>query len=591
MTTDERTPAPWWRHGTLLVGQAVAMVLLGLLVTYAAADGRPLAAEDGIVRALAAHRGPLADTVTAWLSTAASTEMVIGLALLCVVALLVAPRVPLRAEALFLGASVAAQSAVFLLVTAFVERPRPDVERLDGAPPTSSFPSGHVGASAALYGGLAVLALRRLRGPWRLIAATLLFLVPPAVALSRMYRGMHHPSDVVGGLLNATSTLLVMGSAFLTERAPASDTRPGTRAVPGLTTGFRALVVRHPLSCPDDLAGQIRTLLDRHGCAEQQWTSTSAERPCGELAGRTGLDGVDLVVVCGGDGTVQACADVLSGTGVPLALAPCGTGNLLARNLGLPTDTLTALEEALEGADFGIDVGRLTGDGLTPARFTVMVGAGFDAAMVRDASPALKARLGWPAYALSAARHLGDPRMRLTLRLDGGRPLRRSARMVAIGNVGTLQGGLELLPGARPDSGRLEVVLLDPHGPAGWLSALTHLAARALPWRTTDPDPASGDAGPVAGGALEYFTASRVDLRFDRPQAREADGEVLSDGTRLSVAVEPSALRVRLPRSPASVVADAVPAVTGGAPSPLTSPSLPTVGKAEGSRRPSAVET
>ncbi|MEW5535977.1 diacylglycerol kinase, partial [Streptomyces virginiae] len=94
-----------------------------------------------------------------------------------------------------------------------------------------------------------------------------------------------------------------------------------------------------------------------------------------------------------------------------------------------------ALDEALAGGDFGIDVGRVQGDGLPPTRFTVMAGAGFDAAMVRDASPALKAHLGWAAYALSAARHLRDPRMRLSLRLDGGRRIRRRARLVVIGNV------------------------------------------------------------------------------------------------------------------------------------------------------------
>ncbi|MYT19707.1 diacylglycerol kinase, partial [Streptomyces sp. SID7760] len=207
-----------------------------------------------------------------------------------------------------------------------------------------------------------------------------------------------------------------------------------------------------------------------------------------------------LVVVCGGDGTVRACADVLAGSGIPLAIVPCGTGNLLARNLGLPSAPAAALEEGLSGQAVGLDVGRLEGDGLTPTRFVVMAGAGFDAAMVRDASERLKARLGWVAYVVAALRHLRDPRMRLSIRLDGGAPLERRARMVVIGNVGSLQGGLPLLPDARPDSGRLELVLLDPRGPGGWLAAAGHLASRA---KSGSARPAPGGSGRrAAGGAL-----------------------------------------------------------------------------------------
>ncbi|MYS10540.1 diacylglycerol kinase, partial [Streptomyces sp. SID6041] len=258
--------------------------------------------------------------------------------------------------------------------------------------------------------------------------------------------------------------------------------------------------------------------MEAHGHRRQQWIDTTAERPSGDLAEVCAAhvaDGpaperIDLIVVCGGDGTVRACADVVAGTGIALAVVPCGTGNLLARNLGLPLDPATALDEALDGDCFGIDVGRVHGDGLEPARFTVMAGAGFDAAMVRDASPALKARLGWLAYLLAAARHLGDPRTRVSLQVDGGPRRRHRARMVVVGNVGTLQGGLELLPGARADSGRVDVVLFDPAGAAGWLAATGHLVSRALrPHSAAARQPVGPTADPavsgrrsVAGGAL-----------------------------------------------------------------------------------------
>ncbi|MFG2714190.1 diacylglycerol kinase family protein [Streptomyces goshikiensis] len=586
MTTENGGAARRSRLVWLVAAQATLMIFLGLFVTRVADGHWPLTLEDRLPRAFAAHRSPLGNGLSAGLSLLASTEAIVGVTLVCVAALLMLPRARRWTEAVFLGASVAVQSAVFLLVTIFVERPRPDVPQLDGAPPTSSFPSGHVGASVALYGGLATLVLSRTRGPWRYLTAGVLLLVPPAVGLSRVYRGMHHPSDVAGGLLNGVATLLVMGFVFLYGRGSANGRTPyevprgGAEAVPaqpgwpahtdGRRTGRRVVVVRHPHNCPDELAGQVRARLSRHGFTDQRWTSTTVERPGGSLAEECSAGRVDLVVACGGDGTVRVCADVVAGTGIPLALVPCGTGNLLARNLDLPTDPATALEEALGGGDFGIDVGRVEGDGLPPTRFTVMTGAGFDAAMVRDASPVLKARLGWVAYTLSAARHLRDPRMRLIIRLDGGRRIRRRARMVVIGNVGTLQGGLELLPRARPDSGRLEVVLFDPRGAAGWFAAATHLAARVVRRPAPAPSPGGPDGpdGPdvVAGGSLEYFSATRIEVRFARAQAREVDGDSMSEGARLTADTEPGALRMRLPRAPGAAALPHVPDRTSRAP-------------------------
>lgn len=584
MTTGSGAAAGRIRPLLLLPPLWALMAGAGLLITGPAAIRWPLSAEGDVNAWFAGHRTGPATAVSEWLTLIASTEGIVGVTLVCVVALVVLPRVPRWREAAFLGASVAAQSALFLFITLCVERPRPVVSPLDPAPPTSSFPSGHVGASAALYGGLATLTVTRLRGPWRYVAAAVLLVVPPAVAVSRLYRGMHHPSDVVGGLVNGACTLLVIGFVLLApherpaqapagrEGGPLPLSRPGGSAAGGVRGGRRVVVVRHPLACGEKLAQQVRDVLVRHGCTDVRWTPTTAERPCGDLAAYTAAGRVDLVVVCGGDGTVRACADELAGSGTALAVVPCGTGNLLARNLGLPVKPAAALDRALSGDRVRIDVGRVSGDGLAPTRFTVMAGAGFDALMVRDASPRLKASLGWLAYVVSAVRHLGDPPMRLSIRLDTGDVLRRRARMVVIGNVGALQGGVPLLPDARPDSGRLEVVLLDPGGAVGWLAAAAHLLRGMLPGRSRRPAGTTGKtgtagstgtavtygaaaaAGPaarrlMARGALEYFSAARVDIRFAGAQAREVDGDCAVEGARLVAEVEPGALLVQLPRS------------------------------------------
>lgn len=111
---------------------------------------------------------------------------------------------------------------MFLAVTESVDRARPHVHRLDASPPTSSYTSGHTGAATALYAGLAVLVLSRVRRPWRWPLAGLLFLVPLAVGVSRLYRGMHHPTDVIGGMTNGTLSLLIVARAVFTDGSVAA---------------------------------------------------------------------------------------------------------------------------------------------------------------------------------------------------------------------------------------------------------------------------------------------------------------------------------------------------------------------------------
>jgi membrane-associated phospholipid phosphatase len=98
------------------------------------------------------------------------------------------------------------------------------VTHLDRAPPTSSFPSGHTGAAIALYAALAVVVLRRTRRRWvRGVSVTLLLAVPVLVGLSRLYRGMHHPSDVAGSVVCAGLTLAVSYVVVLRRPLPEDE--------------------------------------------------------------------------------------------------------------------------------------------------------------------------------------------------------------------------------------------------------------------------------------------------------------------------------------------------------------------------------
>ncbi|NEA58754.1 phosphatase PAP2 family protein [Streptomyces sp. SID13666] len=537
------------RIGVLLVMQGALLTGFGLLLTRWLVKVPPFTAEDGINRAFAAHRSAGWNSATYWLSQLGNTHAVVLMTAVSVALLLLPVYGRLQREALFLGAAVALQSLVFLMVTAVIDRARPDVAHLDAAPPTSSFPSGHTGAATALYGGLAVLVLIRFRGNWRFVPAAVLFSVPVLVAVARLYRGMHHPTDVLFGLLNGAGILLIMGRSLLPARArpqvPGQAEHTTSAGATAVTRyGRRAAVVVNPTVVDDALHDAIRRTLGRYGFQDVSWHGTTEDDPGNGAVRRAALRKPDLIVVCGGDGTVMACADGLAHSGIPTAVLPCGTGNLLARNLGYPVDPLAALVAALEGTTHAIDLGTADGDGISGARFAAMAGAGFDAAVVGDASSRMKAGIGWAAYLVSGVRHLRDPGMRLTLRLDDGPELGRRARMVLVGNVGTLQGGVPLLPDARPDDGVFDVVLLNPAGPLGWLRAAAHVLSRPHHDRTPRPP---GGGGRFADGALEYFTARRIEMTFERPQERELDGEPVGPGVRLVIEVDPGALLMQLP--------------------------------------------
>ncbi len=268
-----------------------------------------------------------------------------------------------------------------------------------------------------------------------------------------------------------------------------------------------------------------REAAGRFGWRSEFLVTDKAE--AGVMAARgAALDGADLVVAVGGDGTVRGCAEGLAGTGVPMGIVPHGTANLLARELGIPGHPRAALHAALGGDSGDRVIDLAIADGVP---FTAMAGLGLDAAVV--AATKMKHQLGWFAYAMSGVVHLAVPPAAFRIRLDDGPVIEREARSVVVGNAGLLPGGFSLLPAARVDDGVLDVGVLAPRGPFGW----SRVGLRVLTNSRHEDR------------MLERFQARKVEITSRSLLPREVDGELAEPGHAMTVSVQPGALIVRVP--------------------------------------------
>ena len=180
------------------VGLALVLTGLGWLLSHVVQHDAAGRADAGVSRWLAGERNGELNDVTAVTTEVGGTLTITALAVLATAAAALVWR---RWREPMLVA-VAGEVAIFLVVTLLVDRQRPPVPHLDKAPPTSSFPSGHTAATVALWGALAILASERARSALvRGIVLALAFGLPLVVASSRLYRGMHFFTDVLGGAL------------------------------------------------------------------------------------------------------------------------------------------------------------------------------------------------------------------------------------------------------------------------------------------------------------------------------------------------------------------------------------------------------
>ena len=398
---------------------------------------------------------------------------------------------------------------------------------------SNAFPSGHATSVTALAGVCVVLVgmLVRRRNVRRLLDS-LLVLVVVLVLLDRVLLGRHYPTDAAGGVLLGTAVVLLglgvynpLPRSHAHKVAPLPEVGPVTK---------RLAVILNPSKVEDPAA--FRTLVA--GMAAQAdwsppaWYLTTPEDSGTGQAEQAAVDGADLVIVCGGDGTVREVCAELAGTGVPVGIVPAGTGNLLARNLDVPLYIRAAVDVALTGQDRAIDMVAVSGDGLEDTHFLVMAGMGFDAAVMEGVNEDVKARVGWLAYVLSGLQAIRYPAVRVEISLDGGEFVSRRARTILVGNVGYLQGGMPLLPDALIDDGLLDVVLLHPRRFFSWIPLAWRVLTR---WRRSD-------------GLVNRMTGRTVTIRAAQDTPRQLDGDTVGPGRELRMECIHGRLLVRVPR-------------------------------------------
>lgn len=417
---------------------------------------------------------------------------------------------------------------IWEIVRNLVARPRPESAFSESITAMGyGYPSGHTLSMTLLAWVFVALASAQLRSVgnrrrWQLFGVVAVILV----GVDQFLMGIQYLSDLVAGVLlgltMATASLLV--SRF-------EGVLPGAKVTADLPpSGRRAGVIYNPTKVLDlgDFRRRMSTVAKSRGWDAPAWWETTAEDPGTGMAIEAIDKGMDRVLVAGGDGTVRTVCTAMAGRQIPVAIVPAGTGNLLGRNLGIPLDEGEATALALQGVPRRIDVVRFKA-GESEATFLVMAGVGLDAQIMRDTNPKVKKMVKGGAYVLAGAQQLSNTEFHATVTLDGKVVHDGEAAMVLIGNVGKLQGGIDLIPGADASDGLLHVMVAQGEGVAGMARLLTSMS--------------SGKDDSV----IQHYDGRRVSVVLDRPVPYQLDGDVEGETESFEAHIDPGVLSVVVP--------------------------------------------
>lgn len=237
----------------------------------------------------------------------------------------------------------------------------------------------------------------------------------------------------------------------------------------------------------------------------------------------------DAVVAAGGDGTVASAAYLLAETGIPLLPFPAGTANLLAMNLASPAEPHALARLMREQRLMDFDIGEIELSNGERFGFSMIAGAGYDAAIMEGAEPS-KRLLGSMAYFTAAFANFAPQFSRITLTIDGKTVETQGVGVLAI-NFSKLQFDISLVHENLPRDGMFDIVVMNTHDAVGLIPAILSCMLDRAGEFPSRPD------------AMEVFRCQECTVVADPPLAVQYDGEVTGTMTPFTVRMLPEAAR------------------------------------------------
>lgn len=291
---------------------------------------------------------------------------------------------------------------------------------------------------------------------------------------------------------------------------------------------MRTLVILNPGAGQHDaLARRLSTIREHEALEDGEIRLTGEEGDARTLAREAVAGGVERVVAAGGDGTVNGVVAGLAEEGgrAVLGVLPIGTGNDLARSLGLPLDLDDALDVLVESTPVPMDLGRVSGS--VDRWFANASAGGLSGHVDENMTSEMKAAWGPLAYIRSAVEFASEPPTWLVTLEREGEAREVEAVNVLVANGRTVAGGIPMAPTARLDDGLLDVVVVKPVA----LSALAGFASRCLVGKHLDHE------------LVEHFRVESLSIDAEPAMTFNVDGENMGE-TPFRYEIRPGALRV-----------------------------------------------
>lgn len=308
----------------------------------------------------------------------------------------------------------------------------------------------------------------------------------------------------------------------------------------------------------EETRSYIKKYCSDHNISDTIFIDTQLDKDGNACAKEALSLGADVVIACGGDGTVRTVASAMSGTTHAFGIIPIGTGNLFARNMGIPVDNLeAAMAIATSHGSRRVDMGRMALlDSDEPEHkhgFLIIAGVGFDAQLIDDTDPNLKKSISWFAYFWGALKHLFESRIHGTVILteaDGSIHQTRGEtfRTLMAGNCGKIPG-FSLMPAAHYDDGLLDFETIDTtHGLWGWLNLLIDVIHQTIT-RKAEQSPITQRS------TVKQYQGTSAEVLLDKPILAEMDGDILEKTQHIRFTIDHQSLIVRAPQTASETAA------------------------------------